>query len=613
MDKEENNNINVKELTIVYDYELGLEDSDLENLELFLNQQEELQWKELFELKDKTSQEKDLFKDLLNAAVTGAKDYIDSFTDVNDSISQLKNPNKIRDLEKEEIHYKDNRLNQDQPLHTRSIKEANNDPLDKNSLRSSDAMSESGKLKFEKYTKAYSQRSKSITKISKERSEIKTSDEAQNFESLSGLKGYRVGPVVGMPTLSQAKEGYNQYVNNKINSGNENNILGESQWLYRENMKQFDQRLMEEFGFKTITEATQWRKDNNLTVHEGPDGMFLVPRDIHDKLSHKGYRSAMSNAMKKNGTQSELDDYARREKVEFVKHEARVRSVKVAKGIGLSIIKDLIKNIIFITGKETYEEFSVEKLESLGDRCKNLLQKIWHKIKIKCRDVILKLKETLKNSIIGALVSELLTILNDFVFKTAKNIMKIIRTMWRSIYNALKVIFSKEYSWQERVFEGIKILSAGFVGVIGFSLNEGIEKILTAHGIPFAGFIAECVSGFAGSIMSAVILMIFDRMKESFFAPSPYLEMSLIESRLIAINSCRISISEIKTQRNLHYTIEQVHSIIDSIKDLKQDINENHSQFETDKAVIKRELYESKVKREELEDLYGQYVNDDDF
>ena len=51
-------------------------------------------------------------------------------------------------------------------------------------------------------------------------------------------------------------------------------------------------------------------------------------------------------------------------------------------------------------------------------------------------------------------------------------------------------------------------------------LQSLIEKGLMSLGIPFASFIAECLSGLFSGIMSAVVLMLFDNVKKHFKAKS---------------------------------------------------------------------------------------------
>lgn len=595
------------------DYEISFSEDDLNELDVKLSQEEGLKMKELLDLRDNAKIEGHLLKDMLEAAKQGALNYLNSFTDTGDTFTELKNPEDVRKWNDTEINIKDNSATPHAPLEGRTMGEARTNPFDKNVSGGTAGMSESGAKKFEHYKEAYSQRTKSITKLSTDDSTINRSDSKQNFESLSGLRGYRVGPVVEMPTVAEAKKDYEAYKTRKIENGTESSTLPESTWLYNENMKTFDKKLMDEFGFKTQSEAAAWRKENHLTVHEGPDGMFLVPRDIHDKVSHNGYRTKMTEALQGKITQEELDTYVRQEKIEFAKHEAKTRSIRAVKGIGMSIVRDLLKSFICIVGEEAYNEFTRESKDNLVDRVKRLIKQTWEHLKKKCNNILKNLWNTIKSNAAGALVSELFTLINDFFLKTAKNIFKIIRTMWKSIYNALKVIFSNKSTWGERIFEAIKILTSGFVGVIGFSLNEMIDKALMTIGIPFSSFIAECLSGLFAGVMSSIVLVIFDNIKGSLFATSPYLELSRMEAQLVAIDSARISISSIRTSTDVKETYGFIGEAVAGMNAYRQDTIKNQAKSQQNIEDIKNEASLQDKNLTSLSELSSKYAKDDNF
>lgn len=536
------------------DYELSFTPEELQAIEMALNEEEERTLQEILKLQEKSKQEGDFMKDMLNATKQGALNYLNSFTDTSDTLSNLKNPEDVSKWDDTKIEKKMKPLG-DGPYRPRTMAEARINPFDKNVEDVGSTMSSAGQQKLKKYCQAYKQRLKSETNLSKDGNVVQRGDNESNFKSLAGLKGYRVGPVCKMWTVSQAKEEYEKYVQSKTNTSQENSIKSPSNWLQEENYKAFDKKLMSEFGFKTLSDATAWRKSNHLTIHEDPDGMFLVPSDVHDAVSHSGYRSAMSKCLLGKMTQDDFDAYVRAEKVAYVKHEAKVRGVRAVKGIGMAMVKNLLKDGIAITCQQVWLEFGKKSDDSFVERIKRLFRNIWEQIKLKCADIIANIKETLKKNVVGALVTELFNLLNDFVFKTAKNIFKIMRTMWHSIYDALKIIFSAKYSWQERVFEATKILSSGFVGVIGFSLNELLEKFLVSISFPFASFIADVLSGLFASIMSCLVLMIFDSIKGKFMAQSISVQQCIAQSKLLAIGGAQISLSSLQTSMALQQAV----------------------------------------------------------
>jgi len=565
---------NTTPIEFLADYELEYTQEELDKLETQLSEQEEKELAELVELQQKAQLEGNhsFLKDMLEAAKEGAMNYLNSFTDTMDTFDHLKNPEDVNKWDNTIIEPIDTSADKEKASvdYSRTMNDAHKSSVKWSSEHITDGMSDSGKRLFNNYEKAYNQRTKSLSQLSKDGNQINRSDTITNFETLSGLRGYRLGPVIPMPSAQQAKDGYNQYLKDNGGTGKT-----PSSWLYENNMKQFDSELAKRLGFKTASEAKAWRKENKLTVHEGPDGMFMVPSDVHSAARHDGYRSMMTKYLKGELTKDDLNKYVRQEKIAFVKHEAKVRSARAVKGIGLSLVRDVMKTSIAIIIEETYNEFKEKKDGRLLERVKRLFKAIWEHIKEKCKKYFESIKTAMKNvwnTVKGSLLSEFFTLLNDFVFKTFKNIFKVMRTMWRSVVKAFKIIFSGEASWTERIIEASKVLSAGLVGVIGFSLNELIEKGLTSIGIPFSSFIAECLSGLFSGIMSAIVLMVFDSLKRKFISKSTYTQQSLIQAKLINIDCARLDISVLRTDMQMRDTFVFMGNTIAVIKETRDNI-----------------------------------------
>ena len=462
----------IESLNIQYipDFDLNSSYEDIDEFQKELSTEEEDILQEILTLEKNAKVSTNFMSDLLEAVKKGSLDYIDSMTDTNDSISSLKRSDSVRqwdDTEIEPINTSADKSEAD-AFKPRTMKEANQSALRNSSTDATKGMSESGKKLFAKYEEAYNQRTKSLNQLSKDGNTINRSDVKTNLDTLSGLRGYRIGPVVAMPTAEQAKEGYNQYL-----SGNGGTGKTPSSWLYDQNMKQFDTELAKQLGFSSASKAKKWRQQNKLTVHEGPDGMFMVPSDVHSAASHDGYRSMMSNYMKGKISEKEMKSYVLKEKVAYAKHEVKERGTRMVKGIGLSVIKDVMKCTIVVMTKETINEFKQKSEEKFVERMMRVIKQSWQHVKNKFKEIISNLWKNIE----GSILSELLTALNDFFFKTFKNIFKVIRQMWSSIKNAIKIICNDRYTASEKVFEVAKVMTAGLVGVIGFSLNELIEKI----------------------------------------------------------------------------------------------------------------------------------------
>jgi hypothetical protein len=185
--------------------------------------------------------------------------------------------------------------------------------------------------------------------------------------------------------------------------------------------------------------------------------------------------------------------------------------------------------------------------------------------------------------------------------------------MWGSIKNAFKIICNKSYSWEERIFEATKILSAGVVGILGFSLNELIEKGLMSIGVPFASFIAECLSGLFAGIMSAIVLMLFDNLKKSYKTQSPCLQMSLANSKIICIESARLSLSTLKTDIMMRDTYQFVGGAFNHIAETRSDIIQRQAESEKQNQEIESEMLKQDKQNNKVKELSNKYLIDDDF
>ena len=587
------------------DFELNYSEEDLNDFAKELSVEDEKILEEILTLQEQGRGESNFMKDLIEVAKAGTMRYLDAMTDTGETFDRMKDPDAVRDLNDETIIKKNPSTDPNAKRDTRTMNEARYEVFDRNVEGSTCGMSPEGAKRFIRHKEAYSQRTKSVTGISNENHSLNyKNDENANFESLSGLRGYRVGKVVPMYSADEIRK---MYESRRLELGN---IDNPSNWIMQENYKRFEDSLMKEYGFKSRSAALNWMRENHLTVHEGPDGMFLVPTDVHDAVKHSGYRSKMSALLKGDITQEELDAYVTQEKIEYVKHEAKVRGVRAIKGIGISAMKDVLKCSVIVVCEETYSEFNHKSDETFIDRMLRVLKNSWEHVKAKCDNILKNIWSNIK----GSLLSEFLTAINDFFLGTFKNIFRIVRQMFGSIKSAFKIIFSSDgnISFGERIYEAAKVLSAGIVGIIGFSLNELIQKGLTSVGIPFAAFIAECLSGLFAGIMSAIVIMLFDKLKRYFKTRSVAVQTLQLHSRSLCINSAQIQISSLKMDMQMLGAYNFIGQVFSSIKEDYQHIQEENIKSENALSQLKHELEGQSVRLSQLHDL-GLMNNDDEF
>lgn len=537
----------MKDYVIISDVEIEHEDISLETFDEMLSEQDELIVAQIDELQKQIGGDThNLMSDLMEAVKKGAMDYVDAMTDTGETFSKAKDPNAVKRLNDVEIDKRTKPIDSEsiENWQTRRMEEAKGSPFDRNVTENTAGMSELGKIKFARYEEAYRQRLKTNTITSNgDHNSIKTSDSQQNLESLSGLRNYRIGPVVPMPNIESLKEGYKI----AVSEGKADSAAG---YIREQNFNAFDNELMKKFGFSSRSEAERWRKSNHLTIHETSDGMYLVPTDVHDSSSHKGYCSKLSDILRgKEGAENAMQQYIRDEKNAYIKHEATVRGIRAVKGVGLSVVKDLMKHIIANLVTSFYEQIKLVEEQGFLTYVKTVFLSCWEKVKVKAINIL----KNIGANISGAIGVELLNALNDFLLGTFKRLFSVIRQMFGSIKNAVKILCNKECSWQEKVFEASKILSAGAVAVLGFSLNEIIEKGLLSMAVPasIASFIAECLAGLFAGIFSNIVLMLFDNTKKSLKVRDEQLQLSLLQSRSLFIDNLKIDIAVLQSSRDI--------------------------------------------------------------
>lgn len=504
---------------------------ELDKLELSFTKEEEQLISEISKL-DSQLEGHDLLKDLGDAALNGVKDYINSFIDVSDVMDDLKNPHSTRvKYNTQEVKRKNHSADPNVETPTRILREANSTPYAADSARNNTGMSKDGLKRLNYYEKAYSQRTKTIVEHD---SNYKTSAET-NYATLAGIEAYQFGPKIPCYTADEYKQMYES-------AGAPDNT---SRWIRDRNFEKFDAEMARELGFKSPGEFAQWRKDNKLTIHESPDGMYLVPSDVHASELHTGEVSKLHQYLRGKISKEELQQFEKEARIAKVKQETKVRGVRAVKGVGMATVKILVQDAASIIVSETYSCFKADDELSFADKVKEIVRRCIERIKAELHSTWSKIK----NSAACSVATEVFTALNDFVFKTAKNIFRMIRSMIGSILRAIKVICSSQYSWQEKLYEALKILSAGFVSAVGFGLNEIIKDFITTSLPPIAfaaPFIADVFSGLIACVMSSLVLMMFDRHKQNIILQKNQSEHSQLCLQLASVNAASVALSSEK-------------------------------------------------------------------
>ena len=230
----------------------------------------------------------------------------------------------------------------------------------------------------------------------------------------------------------------------------------------------------------------------------------------------------------------------------LLKNAIGEKSKEFAIGVGKSTLaatgKMLVGKAMKIAVSETFVEFQQKSEENLLDRIKRIISNIMKRAKQELSHIWQEIKEFAANNAISEIVN---LILNYFV-STVKNVFKLIRCLFGSIISAFKIIFDSSRPWEERLFEALKIISAGIAMATGTMLNELITKAIATN-IPFlagyAGDISAVISGLISSILSALVLMSFDRYKATLRIKDEERQILLLNMQLTGSSVAHAQIS----------------------------------------------------------------------
>ena len=559
---------------------------ELEALELQLSEEDEQMLAEVAELSKNMPKDKDILSDLIDASIKGSMNYIDSFIDITEIGDYHKNPQSMRNNDKTTIKYHDTREQKfKEDNQYRTLFEARYSPYSKDAVKDNSKMSDAGRVTLKEYETEYKNRVKTID-------EHKGSNNANTHESmvsLSGLESYRFGPKVSSYTPDEYLQKYND-------AGCPN--LKKEDWIRKVNFTHFDNEMYKEFGFNSPKEFRDWREENKFIIHEGPDGMFLVPSDVHDLKRHGGQKSQIQKLLKGEISKEEYEEWEQKAKRERQIQELKVRGTRAAIGAVKGSAIAIGKQIIVILAQEIKEEFihREEQICSFIDHIKNVFLN-WYK----------RLKEEWKNiakdfgsNLVGSIVTEGLNAIVDFLLHSFKNVAKMIRLMLNSIIRALKIICNGRLPWEERLFEALKILAAGMTAFIGLGLNEAITDFLCTSIPPIAGiapFIADALVGFISCVMSSVVLCMFDRYKASLRLKNEDLQIQLLNIQFVGNSVAHALISATRARVLIAQTTEMVRQELISIA-------ENNSEIEVYIDKIRESKKRLRAAHKEIDDLH---------
>ena len=176
--------------------------------------------------------------------------------------------------------------------------------------------------------------------------------------------------------------------------------------------------------------------------------------------------------------------------------------MRQALGLVLAEVWFELKDAIPQAFKDAENNFT---LEAFLEKLKSTAQSIWHRVKVRFKDILNEFKN---GALSGALASLSTTIMNIF-FTTQKLIGKLLRETWSSLVSAAKLLFFNPDNLGPGALarEVTRVLSTGVAVAMGIMLNQQLASLMT---FPLGTELASFVSAVATGLMTIGITYFLD-------------------------------------------------------------------------------------------------------
>ena len=263
-------------------------------------------------------------------------------------------------------------------------------------------------------------------------------------------------------------------------------------------------------------------------------------------------------------------------------------------------LKAAFGKLLTITVIEVIEEFKLGNDNDLSIRFKSVIRRI----KDKAKDIMNTFVEFSINGFISSILD---TILNALL-KTAKNLLKFIKTALMSIFRAIKVLFSSDYSLEEKKSEALKILGASIGILIGIALEEIIQTAIVSAFPPLAniaGFISPVLSGLIVGIGSVLVLQGFQRYQNQIEFTTTDANLLYKYDKLITIKASQSTISYIETSQSVLHSLNIFGNIMPMIQSFSNEIDQSLSRIRIQSKEIDEISDNSKILDNEFDSIFN--------
>ncbi len=284
-----------------------------------------------------------------------------------------------------------------------------------------------------------------------------------------------------------------------------------------------------------------------------------------------------------------------------IKYDYKAQGKIAVSNAAASGAKAAIGKLLSITVVEVMNEFKNKEEVDFSIRVSNITTKI----KAKTKDVLKSFGDHSLNSFLSTIADAIL----NSVFKIAKNIFKFVKMAFLSILKAVRILFSSEYTWEERLKEAMKIMGMTVAGLIGIALDELIEKGLVASfpfTAPFAGYISPVLSGLMVGISSVLIIQGFQKYQSQIEFSKLKTDEAAASEKLAKVNLTQSSVSDYKATESVSVSLMIFQGALPIITSCRNQIDLISEDFKGLNASLNNKWIDLDNTQNNTDDLLGQ-------
>ena len=336
----------------------------------------------------------------------------------------------------------------------------------------------------------------------------------------------------------------------------------------RENIATIEAHINQSKGKKTTEDFLQSKskldKTKTNAEYYGLDEKSMLQKDIQSSKKRVDILEKSSQNRKGIGFNKERSIKA-----------AKQAGKEISSNVGKAALKVAVGQLLSISVVEITKEYKRKESIPVKQKAKNISSNILRRSK--------EILERFKGTSFSTFISSLIDMLVKSLGKIIRNIVKVLKTTYTHILEAVKVLFSKGASLTERISKALKILGAALVVVLGVALEEAIQKAMETFlpfTVPFAGLISPILSSLIIGIGSVLVLHFFQKKQNRIKLSNVQADLSDKTEKMAILSTMKATKSSAESKESINQTISlfansasYISEVNKSIVKIKESIN----------------------------------------